>query len=339
VLAIFDTARLGAEHNVNPADWMPWLYPPGYLVLILPFGTMSFAAAFLASTLVSVALIGLAMRPFARTAPAVWLALTLAPAYIPALLIGQNSLIWLACLLAALAALRDGRWVLAGVFVGLLTLKPQLGVMIAAALLGAGLWRTILAASATAILIAALPTLAFGPGYWPPLLSLLTEQSERLVTAIGSLSLMVGPFYLMTLAGLPPVTALQLQLALSALCAVIVLLLWRSRHVGFDAKAAGLLLAILISAPYLWYYETAVMAAIGLFLLRSGVLQPRLPHVALLLLLWFGAAAQAVTIFFNLGDGRYLGAVVITPVLLVSAALLLSHVLAARRGTPHPAVP
>lgn len=40
-LAAFDMVRLGAEHNVDPEARMPWLYPPGYLLLIAPFGAMS----------------------------------------------------------------------------------------------------------------------------------------------------------------------------------------------------------------------------------------------------------------------------------------------------------
>lgn len=331
-LAVFDNARLAAEHGVDTRDWMPWTYPPGYLLLVLPFGAMPFAWAFLLLTLVSLLLIAWALRSFTPGAPAVWLALCLAPAYIPAILIGQNSILWLAGLVAALAALRDGRWLLAGVFIGCLTLKPQLGVMVAVALVGAGLWRTILAASLTALVLAALPTLALGPEYWPLLLERLGEQSERLVRSIETLTLMVGPYYLLTLLGLASQTALWVQFGLSALCAIFVFLLWRSRAVGFDAKAAGLLLAILLSAPYLWYYEAALMAVAGLFLLRAGVLGTCLPHLGLLLLLWLGAAPQAVNVFLKFGDGRYLGAMIITPVLAASLALLLSHLLAAGRG-------
>ena len=112
------------------------------------------------------------------------------------------------------------------------------------------------------LILAALPTLALGTEYWPLLLDRVGEQSERMFAAISNLFLMVGPYYLFTLFGLSSWAALQLQVALTILCAVMVLLLWRSRHAGFDAKAAGLLLAILLSAPYLWYYESAAMAVI-----------------------------------------------------------------------------
>jgi hypothetical protein len=336
-LAAFDLDRLAAVHGVNPGEWMPWLYPPGYLVLILPLGAMSFATAFLVSNLLSVALLALALRPFVPGAPVMLLALALAPAVLPALLLGQNSLIWLAGLVAALAALRDGRWVIAGVLVGCLTLKPQLGVMIAVALVAAGLWRTVLAASLTAAGLALLPTLAFGLDYWSRLLERLADQSARLVQMIADLFLMVGPFFLLARAGVPADVALGLQLALAATAGVLVWLLWRSPRAGFDERAAGLLIAILLSAPYLWYYEAAAMPVIGLFLLRAGALRPDGPQLILALLLWSGAALQAIAIFLNLGDGRHLGATVVTPTLFASAALLFLHILATGRRAPQTA--
>lgn len=329
-LAVFDLQRLGAEHAVQPDMWMPWLYPPGYLVLVMPLGALSFPWALAMQNLASVVLMALAVRPFVAGSRAVWVAMALAPAYLPTLLIGQNSLIWLAVLLAALAALRAGHWVLAGIFIGCLTLKPQLGLMIPFALLGAGLWRTIFAATLTALLLAALPTLAFGPDYWPLLGEKLSEHTARLLDALQWQRLMVGPIYLLALAGLPAKLALAVQWILSALLAGFLVLLWRSRLIGFDAKAAGLLIAILLTAPYLWYYEAAMLAAIGLFFVRAGILGASPVHRVLLVLLWSGTGFQAMSIFLRLGDGRLFGAGLVTPLLLISLALLLRHYHAAR---------
>lgn len=330
-LAAFDMARLAREHGFSAERWMPWVYPPGYLLLIAPFGTLSFAAGFLLTTVLSLALIALAVRPFAAGSGAVWLALALSPAYIAALVIGQNSLIWLACFLAALAALRDGRWVLAGVLIGCLTLKPQLGVMIAVALLAAGLWRTILAATVTALLIAALPTLVVGFDYWPLFLDRMAEQGDRLLAAIGTTDLMIGTFYLMVRAGVAPETALAVQTGLVAVSALAVALVWRSDRTGFDAKAATLVIAILLSAPYLWFYEAALMPVAGLFLLRAGILTRTAPHLALLGLLWLGAGLQAITVFLGVEVGRFPWAALYVPLVLLSLALSLAHHFAPRR--------
>lgn len=331
-LAAFDTARLGEIHKIDPEAYMPWLYPPGYLVLVMPFGAMAFSTGFLVFALLSLVLMGLAVHSFTAGVIPVWLALTLAPAYVPTLIIGQNNLLWLAGFLAALAALRDRRWVLAGIFIGCLTLKPQLGLLLPVALIAAGHWRTILVAAVTAAVLAILPTLMFGPEYWPLLAGSMAYLGESLIFSINKLHLMVGPFYLMNLLGLPPETALRVQWGIVALAVGFVAVLWRSDRIGFDAKAAGLMLAMLLSAPYLWYYEAAMMAPIGLFMVRAGILGKTPPQLFLLICLWMGGVLLALNAFLDFANGRMLGAILITPILVTSLILLLMHHFAARRG-------
>jgi arabinofuranan 3-O-arabinosyltransferase len=335
-LAAFDLARLEGEYGAPSEDWMPWLYPPGYLLLITPFGALPYAVAFLAMTLLSLAAMALAARPFAGGVTLVWAAITLAPAYLPTLIIGQNSLIWLAVLMAALAALRSGHGVLAGVLIGCLTLKPQLGVMIPFALLAAGQWRTIGAALVTTVGLALVPTLVLGAEYWPLLADRIADHGDRMIELVGELVLIVGPVHLASLLGLSTAAALAVQAGIAALCAVSVMVAWWSRRIGFDAKVAVLLIAILLSAPYLWYYEAAMMAAIGLFLVRAGILTPRWPHLLLLTLLWIGAGLQSMDIVFPLFADRYLGATIVTPVLIVSLLLCWAHVLHAVRTADGP---
>jgi hypothetical protein len=331
-VAAFDAVRIDAEYGTVTEAWMPWLYPPGYLLVVAPLGALPYAVAFLAMTLLSIGSMALASRPFAGGVQPVWAALALAPAYMPALVIGQNSLIWLALLLAALLALRSGRAVLAGVIIGCLTLKPQLGLMLPIALLAAGQWRTILVAGATALILAALPTLIVGPEYWMLLSERLGQHADRMFSQIQDLHMTVGTFQFMTMLGLAPSLALALQWGVLALSALSVFLFWRSDRISFDAKAALLLIAILLSAPYLWYYEAAMMAAIGLFLLRAGILTARLPDLCLLALLWIGAGLQSLDLVFPGFEDRYLGALIVTPVLCL--CLLLCWVHLARPPAP-----
>jgi hypothetical protein len=298
---------------------------------------MAFAPAFLVVTLLSLALIALAVRPFAAGNPLVWLAMTLSPAFIAPLVVGQNSLIWLACLLAALAALRAERWLLAGVLIGFLTLKPQLGVMILVALLGGGHWRTILAASATAILVAGLPTLLVGVEYWPLFFERLSQHGDYTVGGIHSTTLMVGSFSLLVSAGIPPETALTLQTGLAVLCAVAVFLVWRPGRADPDTKAAALLTTIFLSAPYLWFYEAGLMALVGLFLFRAGLIGRDGPlRIALPILYWLGPAPQSVFVFLGL-ETRFPWAALYVPLMLYALFLCLRHIAGLHRPTPEPA--
>jgi hypothetical protein len=233
--------------------------------------------------------------------------------------------------------MRSGRPILAGVIIGCLTLKPQLGLMIPFALIAAGQWRTIFAAAGTTVALAALPTLVVGLDYWPLLINQLGQQADRMVNQIQDLDLTVGLFFVLTMLGLPTQLALSLQWAITGLAALSVLVFWRSRHIGFDAKVALLMIAILISAPYLWYYEAAMMPAIGLFMVRAGILTTRLPHSLLLAFLWIGAGLQSANIFLNVVPDRYLGGIIVTPVLCIAFALCWLHLLSARKPAAVPA--
>ncbi|NJS38717.1 MAG: DUF2029 domain-containing protein [Rhodobacteraceae bacterium] len=274
----------------------------------------------------------LAARPFVAGVKPVWAAMALAPAYLPALVIGQNSMIWLAVLMAALAAMRSGKAVLAGVLIGCLTLKPQLGVLIPFALLASGQWRTIFAALGTTFVLAMVPTLIVGLEYWPLLSSNTTEHASRMIELVSELYLTVGPFAFLAQLGLPAATGLSVQWGVMAVAALSVFLFWRSDRISFDAKVGLLMTAILLSAPYLWYYEAAMMAAIGLFLVRAGILTTRWPHLVLVTLLWIGAGLQSMDLVFPLFEDRYLGAFIVTPVLTACFALCWAHLLQARRS-------
>lgn len=336
-LAVHDLARLSAAHATHPDAYMPWLYPPGYLVLVTPLGAMSFSVAFTLWTILSLVLIAWAVRPFVAGITPLWVLMVAAPAYFPTLLLGQNSLFWMAGLLAALAALRAERWVLAGIFIGCLTLKPQLGVMIPVALLAIGAWRTILAAIATTVVLAVVPTLIYGLEYWPLLQAGLIDHSANMVFSIGGLLLMISPLYTLTFIGLDPGLALNVQWGIAIAAAIAVFFLWRSDRVGFDAKAAGLLCAILLSAPYLWYYEGALLAAVALFILRSGLLAVRPLHLLVLAVMWIGGGIQALNVFAEVIDQRWLGAAVIPPLVLLSFALCLRQISAPKALAQGPA--
>ncbi|MCU0911091.1 MAG: DUF2029 domain-containing protein [Rhodobacteraceae bacterium] len=320
-LAVLDNARLGATHNVDPEDWMPWLYPPGFLLFVAPFGLLSFPLALFLWTTLSVGLAAWAFRPFVAGVMPLWLGLSLAPTFLPSLLIGQTSLFWLAGVLAALAALRGERWVLAGIFIGCLTLKPQLGLIIPVALLAVGAWRTIFAATATTLVLAVLPTLAVGPEFWAGLQENVVTHGRFVVERIDNLRLMIGPLSLLAGLGMAPEAALKVQWVLSVMAAVTVFAVWRSPRAGFDVKAAVLLAGSLLSSPYLWYYEGAFLAAIALFLFRAGMLRVRFPDMAILLLLWLGSGLQVIQRILMDEVDLFLGAPLITALLLLTLAL------------------
>ncbi|GMG81285.1 hypothetical protein LNKW23_04980 [Paralimibaculum aggregatum] len=334
-LLAFDQAALVARIGADPTGWLPWTSPPGFLALLTPLGLLPLGPAWLAFLAASLGALALALRPLMRGAPGLLPACLLAPACLPALMMGQASLLWLAGLLAGLAALLRGRAVLAGVLIGCLTLKPQLGLLIPVALLAAGAWTTILAATVTALLLAGLPLLGFGAGYWPLLAERLAEHYAAITDAAPRLTRMASPYVLMRAGGLAHLPAIAAQWGLTALAALAVWSAWRRPGLAPDLRAALLCAAIPVATPYLWHYDAALALGTALFLARAGFAAEGLWARAALLLLWAGPGL-AVALALLTPAGPWITRAVTGPVLLLGFALAARAALA--RG-PAPAGP
>jgi len=147
----------------------PFPYPPDFLLLIWPLGALPYGEAWLLWTGFSALLFGVVMW---RTLPGsmewrmlgVCLALA-GPAGANNIATGETGFLTSAALLAGLAWL-PRRPVLAGLCLGLLSLKPQMAVLLPFALWGARAGRTSLAALMMAGGLAAASCLAFSPEMW-----------------------------------------------------------------------------------------------------------------------------------------------------------------------------
>ncbi len=285
--AALDPAVLNAGFNACTADWMPWLHPPPALAFMTPFGLLPLVPAWFAFNAVALTALGTALVPFA---PSPWLlAVVLAPAFLPALLAGQFTLLWIAGFLAALHALRTERWVWAGVLIACLTLKPTLGLLIPVALLAMGAWRTIFAASVSTILLHGLATMFYGAAYWPKLLALYQTLGDTAAGNPGALTTMTSVTAFLSRLGMSPDTGLLVNLALALVLAAVVFVVWRRLGVRSDAAVAVLAAAIPLASPYLWHYDSAFLVITALFLLRQTGFRPGGMTAVLCLLFWMGA--------------------------------------------------
>ena len=66
-----------------------------------------------------------------------------------------------------------------GIAFGLLTVKPQLGLLVPVLLIAQGNWRTFFAAAATALVLAALSVLVYGAEAWQAYFH-MTERFAKL---------------------------------------------------------------------------------------------------------------------------------------------------------------
>ncbi len=95
---------------------------------------------------------------------------------------GQISLLT-ACLFAAgLLVMGDAPW-RAGALLGLLVIKPQLALLLGAAMLATRNWRAILATGTSALVVCLLVTLLLGPQVWRAYFTFGTPVAAQILNA------------------------------------------------------------------------------------------------------------------------------------------------------------
>lgn len=288
-LAAFDPATLNVAAELGPGVTgnLLWLYPPLMLLIIAPLGALPFWAAWAAFAAISLAAFALALRGPAAGRPAVFWLLLSAPALIVACLpIGQTGALWTAGIVAAIWQMRRGRLAGAGLLIACLTLKPQLGILVAVALLAAREWRTVAWAAGFSALLHLAATILLGTAGWSAFLDGLAEATRRVVAGEMPIERMISAYAFFRATGFGHDGALALQGAVSISLALAVVRIW-SRPGNPDAAAACLCAAIPLATPYAFYYEMTLGLAAALFLVRAGFGE-RPWECLWLILLWLG---------------------------------------------------
>jgi hypothetical protein len=250
-----------------------WSYPPSIMFVAAPFGRFGYLAALLIWTMLGGALFFAVARH--RVADNRLLAaLVLSPAALLCVISGQSSLISAAMLVTIFFWL-DRRPIAAGVLIGLLTLKPQLGILFPVMLIASGRWRVFASAAMTTLALAAATAFVFVPQVWIDFATkglaannLVLADPERIAT----------PFYptiYMNLRGidLPYSAAMAVQLCVSALAAAAAAWAFRMRREADPLLLMALFLACSVCAvPYLLSYDTLGLSFAALLLLGAGSL-------------------------------------------------------------------
>ncbi|HEV2097892.1 MAG TPA: glycosyltransferase family 87 protein, partial [Stellaceae bacterium] len=149
-------------------------YPPTLLLFTYPFGFLPYPIAF-AGWLIATLLVYLtAVYAVIPSLVAVIGALTIYPVLFN-VLAGHNGFLT-AGLLGLALVFSEGRPWLAGIFIGLLSYKPQFGILFPLALLFSRNWRAFLGAVVTSVLFAAGAAIAFGSKTWPAFFGALASR-------------------------------------------------------------------------------------------------------------------------------------------------------------------
>lgn len=250
--------------------WHNWSYPPHYLLLVWPLGLFGYKTAMMLFLAVTGAFFVWAARPFGgRDNSLVWIAII--PFVAHNLWVAQNGFLFAGCALAALA-LRDSRPLLAGVFLGLLTIKPQLGVFFPFLLLAERRWLVIASAAVTTIFLVGLSAAIFGVDAWRGYLAeVIPYQTFVMRELQGTFLAMLTSIYgMLRNWGISADTALALHVVVAIPAAVITIAAFFLGRSDRD-RSVLLLVATFVVTPYALTYDLGLLTGALALLANSRI--------------------------------------------------------------------
>lgn len=264
--ALFQAAQREAFGGAFAGGFF-WLNPPSFFPFVAPFAPLPFLGAWLGWSLLTALFLAAMLRLVVPGAVVV--ALMAAPGVFICAFIGQNGMLT-AGLMAGCLALLERRPRLAGVLLGLLTVKPQLGLLFPALLLLGRRWVAILAATATALALAVASALWLGLEPWAAFLGSFGGSRDFLAGGAGAWSKLQSPFALAVQATGSLGVAAAVQEAVVA--GLLGALAWLNRHGAPAAlQAAALVAGSALATPYLHAYDAPLLSVAAAFLLRDGL--------------------------------------------------------------------
>jgi len=256
--------------GMDPSRFAPFPYLPTFLLLVWPLGLLPLNQAYYAWTaLTFAAFIWAVAGP--RPKALVVLVILAAPASTMSVITGQSGFLSGALLIGGLRLIGTRPW-LGGLLLGLLTYKPQFGLLVPVALLAAGAWRGIGATACVTLLLVALTTAMFGGSTWLDWFASLSGYSAWFAAKTELLPLKPTVLANLALLGVPEAAADTLQLLVGGTMAALV---WFAFRRGMSLPAIGVLAAVAVLAnPHAFWYDLPPLTAAVLFLgtarLRAG---------------------------------------------------------------------
>jgi hypothetical protein len=249
-----------------------WPNPPTALVVMAPFGLLGYFPALIAWFAVGFLAFYMAGRREISDAR-ILVVVLVSPAALFCVMSGQSSFLTTGALLAIFASL-DKRPVIAGVLIGLLTVKPQLGVLFPFALIASGRWRVFLSAAVTTLVLIAISVALGGQEGWHDyIVKALPLQREVLGDAAGT-AMPFQPTIFMNVRGLVGNRigeAIQLAFAIAAVTAVAAAFRYRGR--GDPRLLQALFFACTVcTSPYMGAYDLLPLTFAAVVLLAEGKL-------------------------------------------------------------------
>ena len=256
--------------GMDPGEKYPFPYPPMFAFMVWPLCLVQYEMGYLLLMLGSLALFMWVVWTTCSRQPFCLFGLIISPATMATIFAGQTGFL-AAALMTAGIRLAGSRPVVAGVLFGVLSYKPQLGLLVPVALIAARLWVALGAACVTVAGLAAAATLAFGWHVWRAWLAMMPAYSEWFdsVQVVWPIRPTVTANLQMLGVALP--WARGIQLVVAGLVAIVVWNCFR-RNAG-PLSAAALLVGSALAAPHAFFYDLPIVCA-GMVLLIEDRTRP-----------------------------------------------------------------
>jgi hypothetical protein len=290
-----------------------WHYPPPFLFVASLLAQFPYAVAFIGWAAFSMVPYLAVMRAIIGRNAGLVLAIGF-PATFINILVGQNGFLT-ASLIGGMLYLLPTRPVLAGICLGLLSYKPQYGLLFPLVLIAAAEWTVLFTAGIVTVTIAGASWLAFGTESWQAFFHWIPMFSQAFLTeGRAPWFKMQSIFAFVRYVGGTEQLGWIFQWVLTAAVAVVLVAMWRSR-LPYALKAAMLAAATLLTTPYLFMYDLVVLGIAVAFLIRAGLDEGFVRHEVMALALVFALLATFL----------FLGQPVGFPAILIVSGLILGR--------------
>lgn len=248
------------------------IYPPQASVALAPLARLPYGTALLVWLALGVLLYFGCCWSLLRTCvdlrghhSLVFLLAVAFPGFFQAILWGQTSFVALGSFTLMFLALRSKRNFAAGLALGLLAFKPQLGLAAALVLLADQNWRAVFGAALASIAEFAIGWLYFG---FRPMLDWI-HSVTHIFDAMARLEPKPYQAYSLrifwTLLGISPRISLFLYFISAAAILFFTITVWRG-SLPLKVRFAALLFSTVLVSPHLIVYDTVILAPAFLFL-------------------------------------------------------------------------
>jgi alpha-1,2-mannosyltransferase len=277
LLTVLDASRFMTALNGHFETWLmkpplslhPWVYPPHFLMLFLPFGALPPMWSYISFMLLTFFGLILALQLKHRQ-PWLWTAsIAFSPAAGFAVSVGQNCFLITALLVGGYAFMGT-RPVVAGILFGALSVKPQFCLMVPVALVAASSWRVMFSAVATGAILCLISLAIFGPALWLAWLAMFTGRSDFFDhwSEAGRLNGM-SVYTCAIVAGASQATARLAQIFAVLFAAGNVIVAFR-RKMPPDLQLAVLLTCAFLAAPHVSNYDAVLLTVAATLVFKQS---------------------------------------------------------------------